>query len=75
MHSTGLVLAKAPHTKETMSDFGKIMDPNKWDSMVWYRVIQYPQVFHGLTGDQRALGFWGATTIEFIYFSFGIWRV
>ena len=43
--------------KGTLSGFGKIMDPGKWDSMVWHWVIRYPQVFHWLMGDQRTLGF------------------
>ena len=37
----------------------QIMDPSKWDIMVWYRVTRYPQAFCGLMGDQRTLGFWG----------------
>ena len=47
--------------KETLSGFGKIMDPNKWNSTVWYRVIRYPQVFRGLIGDQWTPEFWGVT--------------
>ena len=38
------------HTKETLPDFLK-----------WRRVTRPPLVFRGLTGSQRALGFWGVT--------------
>ena len=40
------------------------MDPGELDTMVWYRVTRYPQVFTGLMVYQRAPGFWGFTTIE-----------
>ena len=43
---------RAPRTKETLSDF-----------MKWRRVTRHPLVFHGLTGSQRPLGFWGVTKI------------
>ena len=44
----GLVMGRAPCTKETLSGFGKIMDPGKWDSTVWYQgytiSLGFPQV-------------------------------
>ena len=53
VYCTGWVLDRAPRTKETMSDFGQIMDPDKWDTMVCYRVTRYSQAFRGLMSDQR----------------------
>ena len=41
-----LYLGRAPHTKETLTDFLK-----------WRRVTQPPLVFCGLTGSQRTPGF------------------
>ena len=41
--------------------FLKNMDPDKWDTTVWYRVTQNPQEFHGLTGCQWDLQIWGVT--------------
>ena len=38
----GCILDRASHMKETLSDFGYIMDPDKWDTMVWRRVTQHP---------------------------------
>ena len=32
--------------------FFKNMDPDKWDTTVWYRVTRNPQEFRGLTGCQ-----------------------
>ena len=29
------------------------MDPDKWDTTVWYQVPRNPQEFHGLMGCQR----------------------
>ena len=29
------------------------MDPDKWDTIVWYRVTRNPQEFSGLTSCQR----------------------
>ena len=46
-----LYLGRAPRTKETLPDFLK-----------WRRVTRHPLVFHGLTGSQRTLGFWGITS-------------
>ena len=37
------------------------MDPDKWDTTVWYRVTQNPQEFHGLTGYQQDPRIWGVT--------------
>ena len=45
-----LYLVRAPRTKETLPDFLK-----------WSRVTRRPLVFHGLTGSQRTLRFWGVT--------------
>ena len=45
-----LYLGRAPRTKETLPDFHE-----------WRRVTRHPLVFHGLTGSQRTLGFWGVT--------------
>ena len=33
--------------------FCENMDPDKWDTTVWYRVNRNPQEFRGLTGYQR----------------------
>ena len=35
---TGCILGRAPQTKETLPDFCENMDPDKWDTTVWYRV-------------------------------------
>ena len=51
--------------KETLSGFGKIMDPSKWDSTVWYRVIRYPQVFRALMDDQRTPQILGRHIVHF----------
>ena len=60
VYCVGWVLDRAPRTKETLSDFFfLIIDHSKWDITVWYRVTQYPKVFHELMGDQRTPGFWG----------------
>ena len=34
----GCMLARAPRTKDTLPDFCENMDPDKWDTIVWYRV-------------------------------------
>ena len=47
---TGCTLGRAPRTKETLPDFRE-----------WCWVTRHPQVFHGLTGCQRTLRFWGVT--------------
>ena len=47
---TSCLLVRAPRTKETLPDFCENMDPDKWDTTMWYRVTQNPQEFHGLTG-------------------------
>ena len=31
-----------PQTKETLPDFCENIDPDKWDTTVWYRVIRNP---------------------------------
>ena len=43
----------APRTKETLPEFCKNMDLDKWDTIVWYRVTRNPQEFRRLTGCQR----------------------
>ena len=45
-------MGRAPRTKETLPDFLK-----------WCRVTRRPLVFRGLTGSQRAPGFWGVTKL------------
>ena len=47
------ILGRAPRIKETLLDFCENMDLDKWDTIVWYRLTQNPQEFHGLTGCQR----------------------
>ena len=47
------MLGRAPRTKETLPDFFENMDPDKWDTTVWYRVTRNLQEFCGLTGCQR----------------------
>ena len=54
----GSMLGRAPRTKETLPDFCENMDPNKWDTIVWYYVTRNPLEFHVLsTGPQ----IWGIT--------------
>ena len=55
------MLGRAPRTRETLPDFCENMNPNKWDTTVWYRVTQNPQEFYGLTGFQRDPRIWGVT--------------
>ena len=45
-----LYLGRAPRTKETLPDFREKC-----------RVTRHSRVFRGLTGSQRAPGFWGVT--------------
>ena len=42
------------------------MDPDKWDTPVWYRVTRNPQEFHGLTSCQRDPRIWGVTNCIFM---------
>ena len=58
---TCFIFGRAPHTKESLSNFFKIMGPGKGGTMVWYRVTRHPRVFRRLTGCQRTPGFWGVT--------------
>ena len=44
------ILGRAPQIKETLPDFCENMDFDKWDTIVWYRVIRNPQEFRGLMG-------------------------
>ena len=46
------MLGRAPRTKETLPDFCENMDPDKWDTIVWYQVIQNLQEFRGSMGCQ-----------------------
>ena len=39
---TCCTLGRAPRTKETLLDFCENMDPDKWDTIVWYRVTRNP---------------------------------
>ena len=48
-----LYVGRAPRTKKTLTDFYENMDPDKWDTTVWYQVTRNPQEFRGLTGCQR----------------------
>ena len=42
---TGCMLGRAPRTKETLPDFVcENMDPDKLDTIVWYRVTRNPQI-------------------------------
>ena len=52
---TSCLLGRAPQTKETLPDFCENMDPDKWDTTVWYRVTRNPQEFRELTSCQRDL--------------------
>ena len=47
------MLGRAPQTKETLPDFCENMDPDKWDTTVWYRVTRNPPKFLGFMGYQR----------------------
>ena len=56
---TSCILGRAPRKNKTLPDFCENMDPDKWDTIVWYRVTRNPQEFRGLTGcqwDSRVLG-------------------
>ena len=48
----GCMLGRALGTKEILPDFCENMDPDKWDIIVWYRVIRNPQELRRLTGCQ-----------------------
>ena len=50
---TCCILGRTPQMKETLSDFCENMDPDKWDTTVWYRVTRNPQEFRELIGSQR----------------------
>ena len=39
---TCCMLDRAPRTKETLLDFCENMDPDKWDTIVWYQVTLNP---------------------------------
>ena len=41
--------------------FFENMDPDKWDTTVWYWVTRNPQEFCGLTGGQRDPQIWAIT--------------
>ena len=38
----GCILGRAPQTNETLPDFCENLDPDKWDTTVWYRVTRNP---------------------------------
>ena len=59
---TCCMLGRAPRTKVTLPNFYENMDPDKWDTIVWYRVTRNPQEFRGLMGCQGIPGVWGITT-------------
>ena len=44
--------------------FCENMDPNKWDTTVWYRVTRNPQEFRGLKGCQQDPQIWGVTLLK-----------
>ena len=53
---TSCMLGRAFRTNETLLNFFFFcgnMDPDKWDTTMWYRVTRNPQEFHRLTGGQR----------------------
>ena len=52
-------LIELPEQRILCLIFCENMDPDKWETIVWYRVTRNPQEFHGLTGwstDPRFLG-------------------
>ena len=56
---TSCMLGRASRTKETLPDFCKNMDLDKWDIIAWYRVTRNPHEFRGLMScqwDPRVLG-------------------
>ena len=55
------MLGRAPRTKETLVNIFFNMNPDKWDTKVWYRVTRNPQKFDRLTGCQRDPRIWGVT--------------
>ena len=57
------MLGRATRIKEALPDFGENMDPDKWETTVWYRVTRNPQKFHELTGCQRDPQILGVTKI------------
>ena len=50
---TCCILGRALRTNDTLPDFCENMDPDKWDTTVWYRVTRNPHEFCRLTGCQR----------------------
>ena len=46
----------------------KNIDPDIWDTIVWYRVTRNPQEFRELTGCQRDPQIWGVTIIIHVVF-------
>ena len=47
---------KLPEQKRLCPDFCENMDPDKWDTTVWYRVTRNPQEFYGLSTGPPDLG-------------------
>ena len=50
-----------PEQRRIYQIFCENMDPDKWDTTVWYRVTRNLQEFRGLTGCQRDPWIWGVT--------------
>ena len=50
-----------PEQRRLCSIFCENMDPDKWDTIVWYRVTRNPQEFRGLIDCQRDPRIWGVT--------------
>ena len=50
---TGCILGRTPQTKETLPVFCENMDPDKWDTTMWYRITRNPHEFRGLISCQR----------------------
>ena len=56
------MLGRALRTKKTLPDFFlKNMDPDKWDTTVWYQVTRNQQEFRILTDYQWDPWIWGVT--------------
>ena len=45
-----------PEQRRLFPTFCENMDPNIWDTIVWYRVTRHPQVFRALTVGQQTPG-------------------
>ena len=56
-------LVELPEKRRFYPIFFENIDPDKWDTTVWYRVTRNPQEFRWLTGCQRDPRIWGVTNI------------